>query len=402
MTKEFADNDLLVFSHLRWNFVFQRPQHLMSRYAKQRRVFFIEEPVFEDVSFPKIHTHQSEEEVFIITPYLPHALANEKQNKVLEALIDELILARNIHDYSVWYYTPMSLQFTRHLTPKHILFDIMDELSLFKNAPQLLKQLEEELFQKADLVFTGGKSLFEAKRLRHKNIHAFPSSIDKVHFGKARGKMAEPADQEKIPHPRIGFFGVIDERTDLHLLAEISRLHPQFQFIMLGPVVKIDPTTLPICKNIHYLGQKNYRELPGYVSGWDAAMMPFALNESTRFISPTKTPEFLAAGLPVVSTAIEDVVAPYGDKDLVYIAGSPEEFANALTCALKDKKNIKWRIKVDSFLADISWDITWKSMALLEQQIEKKIQFKSENAARDIRKTNLSENFEPSYVTTNG
>lgn len=398
MMKEFAENDLLVFSHLRWNFVFQRPQHLMSRYAKQRRVFFIEEPVFEDVSFPKIHTHQSEEGVFVITPYLPHALANEKQNPVLETLVDELLLARNIRDYSVWYYTPMSLQFTRHLKPKNILFDIMDELSLFKDAPQLLKQLEEELFQKADLVFTGGKSLHDAKRFRHKNIHSFPSSIDKTHFGKARKKMTDPADQEKIPHPRIGFFGVIDERTDLHLLTAISKLHPEFHFIMLGPVVKIDPATLPISNNIHYLGQKNYRELPGYVSGWDAAMMPFALNESTRFISPTKTPEFLAAGLPVVSTAIEDVVTPYGDEDLVYIASNPEEFANALTCALKDKANIKWKLKVDSFLADISWDITWKNMALLEQQIEKKIQFKE----HDLRKINSAANYKPNFVTTNG
>lgn len=380
-------NDLLVFSHLRWNFVFQRPQHLMTRFAKHRRVFFIEEPLFEDVSFPKIHTHQSEEGVFVITPYLPQAFSNRKQHQdmVQVALLEELLLARNITDYSAWYYTPMSLTFSRQLTPKHVIFDIIDELSLFKDAPIQMKELESELFKKTDLAFASTQSLFNAKCSRYTNIHVFPNSIDKAHFGKARLKNVDPADQINIPHPRIGFFGVIDERIDLQLLSEMSRLQPDLQFVMIGPVVKMDPATLPQSKNIHYLGQKSYHELPQYVSGWDCAMMPFAVNESTRFISPTKTAEFLAAGLPVTCTAIEDVVTFYGDENLVRIAQTAAEFIESFYEAFKDRKNFKWQLKVDSFLADTSWDATWLAMATLENEIglNTKIEKKTLRASAD-------------------
>src|SRR5690606_28943889 len=103
---------------------------------------------------------------------------------------------------------------------------------------------------------------------------------------------------------RIGYAGVIDERIDLVLLDQVARARPDYQFVMLGPIAKIDPATLPQRGNIHYLGSKKYADLPRYLAGWDVAMMPFALNDATRFISPTKTPEYLAAGRRVVSTAI--------------------------------------------------------------------------------------------------
>ncbi len=388
------NNDLLVFSHLRWNFVFQRPQHLMTRFAKHRRVFFFEEAVFEDISFPKIHTHKNEDGVFVVTPYLPHAFVKSNHQEVLATLVDELLIARHVYDYTTWYYTPMSLMFTRHLTPKRILFDVMDELSSFKNASPLLKDLETELFERADLVFTGGYSLYNAKKDRHQNIHPFPSSIDKTHFAQARKKQTDPADQAKIPHPRVGFFGVIDERTDINLLAEISHLRPDTHFVMIGPVVKVDQDTLPQAKNIHYLGQKTYRELPPYVAGWDCAMMPFALNESTRYISPTKTPEYLAAGCPVVSTAIEDVIHPYADENLIHIASSPQQFVDYIELALRDRLNIKWQLKVDSFLADISWDMTWQKMAALETQLDTKITVVNETQDVDYQPLDMP----PAYL----
>ncbi|OFZ30446.1 MAG: hypothetical protein A2622_08565 [Bdellovibrionales bacterium RIFCSPHIGHO2_01_FULL_40_29] len=360
------NNDLVVFSHLRWNFVFQRPQHLMSRFAKKRRVFYFEEPIFEDVSFPRIHTHQSEEGVFVVTPFLPQAFLKLNYQAVLATLLDELLMARYIHNFNIWYFTPMALTFSRHLSPKRIVFDIIDELVHFADAPPLLKELENELLMKADLVFTAGHSLFEAKKNRHHNIHAFPSSVDKIHFAQARLKPTDPMDQIKISRPRVGYFGAIDDRVDMVLLAEMARLRPDIQFILIGPIVKANPETLPQADNIHYLGQKSYRELPNYIAHWDCAMIPFVLNDSTQYINPTKTLEFLAAGKPVVSTAIMDVIYPYGENNLVHVAESATQFIDYIELALLERRNIKWQLQVDSLLAEVSWDNTWQKMTALE------------------------------------
>jgi UDP-galactopyranose mutase len=214
------------------------------------------------------------------------------------------------------------------------------------------------------VVFTGGPSLFETKRAQHSNVHLFPSSIDTAHFGKARLPQDDPADQAGIPHPRLGFFGVIDERMDLALLAGIARLRPDWHLALIGPVVKIEPQTLPQGPNIHYLGQKAYEQLPVYLAGWDVALMPFARNEATRFISPTKTPEYLAGGKPVVSTSIRDVVRPYGEQGLVRVADTPEDTVAAIeeTLALPPAERAAWLARVDGFLKDHSWNRTWAEM----------------------------------------
>lgn len=363
-------SDLLVFSHLRWNFVFQRPQHLMSRFAKYRRVYYIEEPLFGQSDFPHLEQRISKDQVNIIIPHLPSDIKNSEIEITLKELIDELIFTEKIDVYSAWYYTPMALPFTRHLRPSAILFDCMDELSLFKNAPQTLLDLESELMERAHVVFTGGVSLYQAKKDRHHNIHPFPSSIDYDHFATARKGFSDPEDQKNSPHPRIGFYGVIDERFDIELLNKMAILRPRWSFIILGPVVKIDPGTLPQRENIFYLGKKDYEELPRYLSGWDCAMMPFALNESTRFISPTKTPEFLAAGKPVVSTAIHDVVHPYEDEGLAAIAHDPQEFISLIEKTMKERKeDPTWTSRVDKFLTRNSWDKTFGRIAALEKDL---------------------------------
>lgn len=207
-----------------------------------------------------------------------------------------------------------------------------------------------------------GATLYEAKKKHHKNIHLFPSSIDKEHFSRAREKIREPEDQAVIPPLRLGFYGVIDERFDIALIDEVAEKHPDWQFVFIGPVVKIDPATLPTKPNIHYLGSKDYTALPAYLAGWDIALLPFARNESTRFISPTKTPEYLAGGKPVISTSIADVVMSYGEKELVHIADTANEFTHAAEkiFAMEDKR--KWLQKVDDFLRDLSWDNTWNRM----------------------------------------
>lgn len=368
---ECLTTDFICLSHLRWDFVYQRPQHLMSRFASNRRVFFVEEPIFGDFETPRMDVSKRDDQLHVAVPHLPHGLTHEEVIKFQRDLLDDLIAKEDISDYTLWYYTPMALLFTRHLKPSRVLFDAMDELSAFKGAPPQLLELEAELMAKADHVFTGGVSLYEAKKHRHPSVHAFPSSIDHAHFMKAREKTEDPADQAHIPHPRVGFYGVVDERFDIELLREAAKIRPDWQFIVVGPVVKIDPATLPQGANIHYLGMKKYAELPAYLAHWDLAMMPFALNESTKYISPTKTPEFLAAGKPVVSTPINDVVKPYGEEALVRIANTADEFCAYGEEAMKDRsEDPLWLTRVDRFLSQNSWDETWRGIAGLEKQID--------------------------------
>jgi UDP-galactopyranose mutase len=359
--------DIICFCHLRWNFVYQRPQHLLSRFAYQDRVFVIEEPLF-DANSSYAETSLSKENVWVITPHLPKELTPGEIISEQTTLIKKLFSDLEIDDYIAWFYTPMALDIYQTLPEaKLVIYDCMDELSAFKNAPQGISMKESLLLQKADLVFTGGYSLYEAKQHQHPAVFPFPSSIDKAHFSKARHDQTIPHDQLNIPCPRIGFFGVIDERFDIDLLGNAAALKPGWQFVIIGPTVKIDPASLPNASNIHYLGSKSYEELPTYLAGWDVAMIPFARNESTRYISPTKTPEYLAGGVPVVSTSIQDVVKPYGQEKLVYIADEPEEFINGVEWCLSNRSNSQWLKAVDDFLANISWDVTWLQMMLLIQ-----------------------------------
>ena len=359
--------DLLCLSHLRWKFVFQRPQHLMSRFAKERRVFFVEEPVFSDAESHLNVEVCPQTGVRIAVPFLKNGTPPDLIAMEIRTLLDRLIIDHEIRpNYLLWYYTPTAISFSSHLRPAATVFDCMDELSAFHGAPAALKQNEEELFRRADVVFTGGHSLYEAKKKQHHNIHAFPSSVDVDHFRKARTHSCEPEDQAGIPHPRLGYVGVIDERMDLELLEQSAKLRPDWHFIMVGPVVKIQPDSLPKAPNIHYLGGKSYAELPAYLAGWDVAMMPFARNESTKFISPTKTPEYLAAGKPVVSTSIRDVVRPYGESGLARIADSPADFVAAAEYAMKNS-GAEWLAQVDEVLKTMSWNQTWAEMkALIE------------------------------------
>jgi UDP-galactopyranose mutase len=295
---------------------------------------------------------------------------DETTSERIKSLISQVLKEYDIENYVSWYYTPMALQFTDHLNPETIIYDSMDELSAFRFAPPKLLQLEEELFKKADVVFTGGNSLYQAKKNRHHNIHAMPSSIDKDHFGQARTLQHEPEDQKSIGFPRLGFFGVVDERFDIELLREVSAKRPKWQFVIIGPVVKINPDDLPRASNIHYLGSKTYSELPQYIANWDIALILFALNESTEFISPTKTPEYLAAGKPVISTAIKDVVNPYGNAGLVQIIDDSESFISAAEKIFADTERDHWLRKVDHFLENGSWDHTFNKMNTLINEVK--------------------------------
>jgi glycosyltransferase involved in cell wall biosynthesis len=358
-----AASDLVCFSHLRWNFVFQRPNHLMSRFARVRRVFFVEEPVYErSRDVPELAVEKPLRGLFVCVPRLPAAVAHEPE-PVLRTLLLRTFSELGVSPLISWLYTPMALPLAEALDAPLLVYDCMDELSAFLGSHPELGARESALFARAHLVFTGGHSLWEAKRHRHPSVHAFPSSVDAAHFRRARSPLPEPSDQVRIPRPRAGFFGVVDERMDVALLRRLAEARPDLHIVMLGPVVKIHPSTLPRMPNIHWLGRKRYEELPRYVSGWDVALMPFAQNEATRFISPTKTLEYLAAGRPVVSTPIRDVERPYGDLGLVHIA-TADGFAEAVDRAMGEDR-LLLAAAADEYLARTSWDATWSDMSAL-------------------------------------
>ena len=369
-----AGQVLVCFSHLRWDFVFQRPQHLMTRFAKSgRRVLFWEEPVQAQIDAPRLNERICPHSgVVVITPELPEGLHGEGRDLALRGLLDDRLKSA-AGDLIRWYYTPMMLTFSRHLNAVATVYDCMDELKNFKFAPPELAGLERELLGAADVVFTGGYSLYEVKKADHPNIHPFPSSVDREHFGRARKIEIDPGDQIGLARPRLGFYGVVDERMDLELLAAVADARPDWSLVIVGPVVKINPEDLPRRPNIAYLGGKTYDQLPAYLSGWDVALMPFAINESTKFISPTKTPEYLAGGKPVVSTPITDVIRHYGDLKGVAIADTHASFIDACERMLALTKDGEWLDEVDKMLSELSWDETFARMdSLIGKAIARK------------------------------
>jgi len=360
---------LLCFSHLRWDFVFQRPQHLMSRFADEMTVVYWEEPMDigrRETPFLKVREAADAPGVRIVVPHLPEGLSEERREEALRRLLDAYS-AGLTRPLIAWYYTPMMLPFSRGLDVSAVVYDCMDELSKFRFAPERLLDLEQELIEAADVVFTGGSSLYEAKKNRHDNVHCFPSSVDRAHFAKARAGRPDPDDQADLPRPRLGFYGVIDERFDIELLRQIADIRPNWSFVMVGPVVKISEDELPRAANIHYLGSKTYEQLPAYLGGWDVALMPFAMNDSTQFISPTKTPEYLAGGRPVVSTPVRDVVRHYGHLQGVKIACDADGF---IACCermldLSRQKDGDWLAEADLMLSASSWSTTQARMSAL-------------------------------------
>ncbi|MDP9044415.1 MAG: glycosyltransferase [Pseudomonadota bacterium] len=360
---------IVVFCHLRWNFVLQRPQHLLQRFARRHPVVLLEEPMPTDGP-ARLEVARPSPGVEVLTPHLPrgdHGFADD-QFETLSALLRAHLREHAIQDYVAWFYTPMALPLLRDLAPRATFYDCMDELSAFKNAPALLCQRESELLDVADAVFTGGPSLYEAKRSRHRRVICLPSAVDAQHYARTRalGETAQLARadalQGDVPRPRLGFFGVIDERLDLDLLDRVAAARPEWNVVMVGPVVKISADDLPRRANIRWLGQQSYALLPQLVAGWDVCLLPFALNESTRFISPTKTLEYMAAERPIVSTPVHDVVALYGDH--VRIARGAPAFEQACAEAL-DEDRAAAAQRNEAMLATVakySWDNTAQAM----------------------------------------
>lgn len=353
-------NDVVVFSHLRWHSVTQRPQHIMMRLARDRKVIFVEEPIsFAPDEYGSAHTFSPVSNITVVQPRVSSIDDTNDVAVIVQKVLDDAGIMRP----TLWFYTPMFAEMVKEIPHSLVVYDCMDELSLFHGAPPTLVTREKQLLDAADLVFTGGRSLYEAKRQKHENVHCFPSSVDRAHFRLARSSQVNvPADMSAIPSPRALFYGVIDERMDLSLLGDTARALPDVSFVLIGPVVKIDPDTIPRLPNVHHLGNKSYDELPLYLKGADVTIMPFAHNESTRFISPTKTLEFMAAYKPIVSTSIRDVVRPY--SHVVALADTAKAFAAKIQMLLAESKShTRVRVKKQKEILDAgSWDQTVTAM----------------------------------------
>lgn len=316
-----ANYNMVVFCHLRWGFVYQRPQHLISRLSKHYKILFVEEPI------PFENDEEENEYLMEIVNNNLHILKPKVHS--IEGIKNVLNpLLKNSSLEIGWLYSASFSPLLTEFKFDTVVYDCMDELSLFKGAPKELITQEKFLLSEAHVVFTGGKSLFESKNKAHKNAHCFPSSVDRKHFEQAKEEILIPEDIKNIRKPVIGYFGVIDERIDLELLQKTAQLQPDMAFVMIGPLAKIGEEDLPREKNIYYLGMKSYRQLPNYLKAFDIAMMPFALNEATKFISPTKTLEYMAAGKPIVSTAIKDVQRDY--SHCISIIDTAENFSQTL------------------------------------------------------------------------
>lgn len=346
--------DMIVFCHLCWDFVYQRPQHIISRMAKQFKILFIEEPCQLE--------GQSDSQLIEVSPMLYVLKPNVHHIDDIYTILPQYV--NNSTSISIgWFYSPYFFSLINHFDFTTVVYDCIDELSLFKDTPSPLIAQEQYLLASADIVFTGGKSLYESKALLHNNIHCFPSSVDQAHFAKALQAIALPEEIASFPASIVGYCGVIDERIDFSLLDEIAVLEPDVSFVMIGPVAKISEHKLPKRTNIHYLGMKDYRVLPNYIKAFDIAMMPFALNNATKYISPSKTLEYMAAYKPIVSTVIKDVVHDYGH--CITIIQTAQDFAKAIKENYADFPDPIAQREYSSILKNTSWDSTVTAMQSL-------------------------------------
>ena len=359
--------DLVCFSHLRWDCGYGRPQQLLSRASQSWRVWYVEETVWCETL--RLDVRPVDARIQVVVPHLPQGIDGQTALRLQRQLINQFLEAQQLTDFIAWYYTPTDLLFTDHLQPRLTVYDCTDELSV--DTSPSLAAAEERLMQRADLVYADSYRLYEAKQHAHGQLFAFPSCVDLSQFGPGRETLPDPDDQQGLTRPRLGYCGVIDERVNFSLLADLSQRQPNWQFILLGPVVGVDPAVLPQGPNLHYLGLKDYQELPAYFGNWQVALLPFAINGATRHIHPTRTSEYLAAGLPVASTPIRDVVRRYGGCRHVLIGDTAPAFEKAVALALTIQHGTDWQA-VDGLLLNQSWDETWQHMQqLIDGQLQK-------------------------------
>jgi glycosyltransferase involved in cell wall biosynthesis len=334
---DFSDSSdsipIIAFCHLGWDWVWQRPQQYLSRLAKRHRLLFVE-TYCSDVAKAEVRlrTAEGHPNITICETHLPQSrwpdgefIDAERRRVVKNALTSEL--RGQFEQPLLWFYDPMAVTaFARQMGERAIVYDCMDELSQFKGAPPALIQREKELLRVADVVFCGGQKMRKKRLPLNANTHFFGTGVDCEHFGKAmtRELKVAPEIANFGSAPVLGYFGVIDERIDYELLEKLADARADWHVVMVGPTAKVDPATFPKRDNLHFIGGRPYAQLPALTKGFSVAMMPFALNAATEYINPTKALEYMAAGRPVVSTALDEVRMNFGK--VARIAESHAEF----------------------------------------------------------------------------
>jgi UDP-galactopyranose mutase len=356
---------LFVFSHLRWDGAFRRPQQLLSRLAGRWRVVFVEppRPAAGPARLERIGLGPCLEVLVPHTP-LPAAAGDDAQAALLRPLLAGHARLPADAAAVAWVSTPMALPLIDAVQPACVVYDCMEELAALADAPRELRRRETALLRRAALVIAGGPSLHEAQRARHANVHSLPSAVDAAHFAPERldaaSDEAVQADtlQGVLARPRLGFHGVIDERIDVGLVARLADAHPDWQIVMAGPVLRRDAARLPRRPNLRWLGPQPYARLPYLLAGWDVALMPYVLDDTTRRLSPVETLEYMAAEKPIVSTAVPDVVALYGS--LAEIAHHAGGFMRACEVMLGESPQRRCRRALDMLttVSTQSWDRT--------------------------------------------
>ena len=403
--KKTGSYGIVVFSHLRWGFVWQRPQQFLSRFARKHRILFVEEPLFDlpEGAEPRHDLHAVMPNVTVLAPHFANSWAKsgrvaatlrEMTRKAIEAVNEEGDFDRPL----LWYYSPMDAAWSLgHLPHRGIVYDCMDELSQFTGAPPTLLQQEARLIRHADVIFAGGPELGERKRKQHSNVHTFGCGVEYQHFARANDPhTAAPPDIDFMNRPIIGWFGVVDERVDYGLVGEMARLRPDWSFAMIGPVVKIDPNLLPHSPNLYWLGSRDYQALPNYCRGFDVCMMPFALNSATEFINPTKALEYMACGKPIVGTPVRDVVRQW--SEIIRIAGSAAAFVEAVEAALRAAPTDARVARGIELAQRCSWDST---VAQLQSLIDDALSKRERGSVQRIQPLADAE-VEAIYLSTQG
>jgi glycosyltransferase involved in cell wall biosynthesis len=372
----------VVLSHLKWNFVWQRPQQFLSRFAKDHPILFIEHPEYDlaEGESPTVSVDPTENNITVARMRFPKGAPRnyEFDQQMIQMTKDLIATVNDKGEFDkplLWFYYPMEAPWALQLECRGVVYDCMDELSQFIDAPATLVDNEKLLLSKADIVFTGGYELREKKAKQHNNVHCFGCGVEYDHFSKAQLEETQvPDDLKDLKKPVIGWFGVVDERVDYDLIREAAEKRPDWSFVLVGPVVKVDESMLPKADNIFWLGQRDYKVLPNYCKGFDVCMMCFAINEATEYINPTKALEYLATGKPVISTPVKDVLRQYSDD--LYIAKSTDEFIDMAERALAGKDQ-EMRARGLERAQQCSWEST---VAEMERLIDEAIRANSGEA----------------------
>jgi glycosyltransferase involved in cell wall biosynthesis len=364
---------IVVHSHLKWDWVWQRPQQFLSRLSRKHRVLFVEAPdVYDAAHVTRVDLREVTDfpNINVLQLKIPAKRENDirwidkERRRVVQSLLSGP-LGQSFPSIVQWFYDPMAVTaLAGQLDEQLIVYDCMDELSLFRGAPPELVRRERELLAVADVVFAGGPKIWRAKRELNRNCFCYGCGVDARHFGEACDpELRVPHDMAGLSRPVFGYIGVVDERIDYELLTRLAD-STEGSVVMVGPWTKVDPASFPHRDNLQWLGGRDYSDLPRYAKGFDVCVMPFAINEATRFINPTKALEYMATGRPIVSTPVEDVVSQF--SDVITIAKDATAFANA--CARAAVQPDSRQIERGLALAQQN---SWESIvARLEQHIE--------------------------------